>query len=637
MNVSTNKQINPLRYLASAGTIVLLSLSAGAGCCGLSPAYYDDVNTSTASLLRSTLNATLSAGVLQLGYDNTWEPLRDIDEATTSADHVRLIYGGDVRAKISGTDADGSPSMGGWNREHMFPQSFFNQDEPMRSDVHALYPSDTDVNSRRSNSPYDVVTAPTYQDVFGNKATSSVFEPADVDKGRAARAVLYMDVRYEGLNGEPNLTVTNSYPGGTGAGQMAFLTTLLNWHRQFPPTAEERARNYKAYRYQQNANPFVDHPEWVDDVFGGPAWTPQDNNTLTLAADRPATRTIAAGTANVPVLRLPTETVGQEVHLAVLTFYKVGTIADNEVSQIELWYDVDADGEVGPEDSRLASGSFTGGIASLALSHPFYLATGSNPILVTVDIPVWSTAGATVGVSLSDDGIELSANGGQDNIAPYGPIASNEFEIGITSEPLAGLVISEVFEGSQGNLKYLELYNNTTQTINLATSGISLRRFTNGNFAPTNIALTTGSIDAGDFYVLANNSSDFQTAFGFAPDGTDLNIAHNGNDCYDIYRSSTDLVIDAFAPDRVGSAADFAVDRAAHRVPQALPNSGNWGFPIVSNSPDGSLTPSGLWRVRTITPGNANAAIAGSPGTLQSNTGINEWKDFETPGGGKAR
>src|SRR5690606_7673773 len=143
---------------------------------------------------------------------------------------------------------------------HAFPQSFFNHDEPPKSDIHALFPSDSDINTERSNHAYGVVTNPSYTDIYGNKDVNGMFatfEPADVDKGRAARAILYMDIRYEGENGDYNLSVTNTYPTGTGGLSMAYLNTLLEWHRLYPPTAFERGRNQKAYNYQGNANPFV--------------------------------------------------------------------------------------------------------------------------------------------------------------------------------------------------------------------------------------------------------------------------------------------------------------------------------------------------------------------------------------------
>jgi hypothetical protein len=49
---------------------------------------------------------------------------------------------------------------------------------------------------------------------------------------------------------------------------MGRLTTLLLWNRLDPADDRERRRNDLVYeRYQQNRNPFVDHPEWVEAAF----------------------------------------------------------------------------------------------------------------------------------------------------------------------------------------------------------------------------------------------------------------------------------------------------------------------------------------------------------------------------------
>ncbi|MEZ6021014.1 MAG: endonuclease [Planctomycetota bacterium] len=50
---------------------------------------------------------------------------------------------------------------------------------------------------------------------------------------------------------------------------MGELDVLLQWHAQDPPDAWEMARNDIVYSYQGNRNPFIDHPEWVDCLFGG--------------------------------------------------------------------------------------------------------------------------------------------------------------------------------------------------------------------------------------------------------------------------------------------------------------------------------------------------------------------------------
>jgi hypothetical protein len=46
------------------------------------------------------------------------------------------------------------------------------------------------------------------------------------------------------------------------------LNLLLLWHQQDPVSEREIARNNAAYAYQKNRNPFIDHPEWVTQIWG---------------------------------------------------------------------------------------------------------------------------------------------------------------------------------------------------------------------------------------------------------------------------------------------------------------------------------------------------------------------------------
>ena len=72
-----------------------------------------------------------------------------------------------------------------YNREHIIPQSVFNELSPMVSDAHFITPTDGKVNGIRSNYPHSVVVTPSQTTLNGSKlGTSStagysglVFEP----------------------------------------------------------------------------------------------------------------------------------------------------------------------------------------------------------------------------------------------------------------------------------------------------------------------------------------------------------------------------------------------------------------------------------------------------------------------------
>src|SRR5690606_3125253 len=181
-------------------------------------------------------------------------------------------------AQCSNSCNDGDAFAGTWSREHLWPQSSFSSNDPMYSDLHALYPCDQDVNGKRSNNPFNFVTNPTYT-AGGSEGNSSYWEPRPDNRGNIARAMFYMDIRYEG-EGTINLVLKNNPSQANGAGEQGVLDTLLQWHLDDPVDAAEIARNNGVYDKQGNANPFVDHPEWVAIVYGLEVTPPTDGNTL---------------------------------------------------------------------------------------------------------------------------------------------------------------------------------------------------------------------------------------------------------------------------------------------------------------------------------------------------------------------
>ncbi len=100
-------------------------------------------------------------------------------------------------------------------------------------------------------------------------------------KGNVARAVLYMDVRYEGGNNpdtgtaEPDLRLTDNASliaptgGNASVAYMGLLSVLLQWNQEDPVDDAERLRNDAVQSYQGNRNPFVDQPEWAACVYQG--------------------------------------------------------------------------------------------------------------------------------------------------------------------------------------------------------------------------------------------------------------------------------------------------------------------------------------------------------------------------------
>lgn len=162
-----------------------------------------------------------------------------------------------------------------YNREHMIPQSVFNSSAPMVSDAHFITPTDGKVNGMRSNYPHGKVATASWTSKNGGKLGSSavsgytgtVFEPINEFKGDIARMYFYFATRYE------NTVATYSYDMFNGTSNQvfttAFLTMLLQWHAQDPVSAREIARNNAIYARQNNRNPFIDNPNYVNLIWGG--------------------------------------------------------------------------------------------------------------------------------------------------------------------------------------------------------------------------------------------------------------------------------------------------------------------------------------------------------------------------------
>lgn len=159
-----------------------------------------------------------------------------------------------------------------YNREHTFPSSWFNDDAPMYTDLFQIVPTDGFVNGMRANYPYGEVGSPSWTSENGSKLgtcnypgySGIVFEPIDAYKGDLARNILYMAVRYYGEDPgwEGSDMVNGSQP-------VEWATNLLlEWHTGDPVSQKEIDRNNTVYGLQDNRNPFIDHPEYANLIWG---------------------------------------------------------------------------------------------------------------------------------------------------------------------------------------------------------------------------------------------------------------------------------------------------------------------------------------------------------------------------------
>ncbi len=257
--------------------------------------YYAGVDASTASTLRATLHEAIDDHT-KLPYSasttDTWDVLEFADQDPLDTSRILDIYKNESYAKAGGGNDF-------YNREHTWPKSLgFPNDGAGNypyTDTHMLMLSHIGYNSYRGNLPFGDCTAscteyPTTA-YAGQGGGSGVF-PGNSNwsngviwqvwsrlKGNVARAIFYMDIRYEGgthgVTGvaEPDLRLTDDLSLVVGVSSnasvayMGRLSTLLNWHAEDPVDTAEVLRNDAVQSFQGNRNPFVDHPEWVDCIY----------------------------------------------------------------------------------------------------------------------------------------------------------------------------------------------------------------------------------------------------------------------------------------------------------------------------------------------------------------------------------
>lgn len=250
--------------------------------------YYDNaLGLSDQALLTALYNIISSH--TNIGYDNLWSAYDDTD--TDANGYYIDMYSTYDKYTYSNKCGNYSAIGDCINREHSVPKSWWGGGKPAQySDIFNIVPTDGYVNNQRSNYPYGVCEGGTRltngQYVAKGRMGFStrdgysgrVFEPDDEYKGDFARAYFYMAACYNNVigswtqSGGSAFFAGNSYPVFTTYA----IDLLMEWHRLDPVSEKETTRNCYAHAWQDNRNPFIDHPELAEHIWGnkqGIAWT----------------------------------------------------------------------------------------------------------------------------------------------------------------------------------------------------------------------------------------------------------------------------------------------------------------------------------------------------------------------------
>ncbi len=260
-------------FLTGFFALASLSFSAQA----IEPAdYYSSCEGKSGASLLSQLQ-TVVGNPSVVSYDGLWDLFTSTDVYPNGM--IWDMYSS--KQWTPGTSKCGNYSSVGdcYNREHSMPKSWFDDAKPMYSDAYHLYPTDGKVNGQRSNYPYGECANGTTLPGSGNvkalgklgKSTfpgysGTVFEPDDEYKGDFARSYFYMAAAY---NAKISTWKSDMLDNNSDLAFSPWATELLlKWHRQDPVSQKELDRNEAVSAKQKNRNPFIDHPELAEHIWG---------------------------------------------------------------------------------------------------------------------------------------------------------------------------------------------------------------------------------------------------------------------------------------------------------------------------------------------------------------------------------
>lgn len=254
--------------------------------------YYRATTDLTGSELKHALNRIIRGHTRYSYTPCVWEILK---EADVDLENDRNVIGFYTRRSIPKSMQDNGQRGGdAWNREHIWAKShgFPAKSQHAYTDAHHLRAADRSVNTDRSDNDFDVGGSPD-DECSGCFEGQGTWEPPDIVKGDVARMMFYMDVRYEGddSSGTPDLELVNnsSTERSSEFGQFGKLCTLMQWHLSDAVSSEEIRRNNIIYSWQGNRNPFIDHPEYAQAIWGMACGvTPQPETTITPTNNRDA-------------------------------------------------------------------------------------------------------------------------------------------------------------------------------------------------------------------------------------------------------------------------------------------------------------------------------------------------------------
>ena len=488
--------------------------------------YYYYLRGKKKAELKSTLSE-ISSPLVVLDYGSgegyTWQGFYKTDR--NSDNSVKDMYSDIVRT------FDGFKSIEGMAIEHSFPKSWWGgYENTTYKDLFNLYPADAYTNGIKSNLPLGEVTGAAILDNgkskigkngFETTYTDNCFEPSNEYKGDFARSYMYMVSVHQSLVSlwnSPMLTNT-TYPSW----KPWAINMLLKWSRQDPVSDKERDRNDSIYTIQNNRNPFVDHPELAEYIWGNDTTSSFDYPVETgsfLISPRRMTKLdfglLYVNTNKTVSVNLQGVNITSSV---TLSFTKQNTpfsvnstiISASDVQNgynIQINYNPTSVGET--KDTLLIQG---GGLTEI--TRVPLIGTATSDFIVTEPTNVTPVGGT---LNWIED-----------------PLATNYKLSLFQGDTKAGnLIISGYYEGAS-NDKAIEIYNGTGAAINLA--NYSLKKQTNGAGDYVTTEPLSGTLQNNQTYIVVYFPSTNTDLKAKANAYADSICAFNGDDAIALFRN----------------------------------------------------------------------------------------------------
>ena len=246
--------------------------------------YYQEANGLSAEELKEALYQIISNHLVfpyTSSATDTWDIIQQSDQDPTEHNNMILVYTGrsqdkgyrDGSGNYSQYENGNGTQSNSWNREHVWPKShgFPDEDDNAYTDVHNLKPCDRSVNSSRGTKDFDF-GGNQHNEASDCNTDSDSWEPPDYVKGDIARILFYMVIRYDpGFDHNNNtfdLELVDYTTPNNNDPILGKLSSLIQWHNDDPVDDFEINRNEIIFGFQENRNPFIDHPNLVNYLWG---------------------------------------------------------------------------------------------------------------------------------------------------------------------------------------------------------------------------------------------------------------------------------------------------------------------------------------------------------------------------------